>query len=258
MNMVVSIGHNKPPAPLDSAKDAMTELSGWLEDHPVIQSPQEAKDGGAYVERTRIALADARAERDAQTSPLNAALKKIRETYEIVREKTQKNTGGTLETAYCELKRRLTNYASAIEAARIAEAERLRQEADAAAAKAREAEQAEQNAIAAADVGECTDVGAAIVEADGAFAQFKKAEKVAVIATRSVPVRIPSIMGGKSLTMHSHRKLVVDNAQNACKAIMAIGLTERIAAAIATDAKLYEEAYGELPAGVTETWERSL
>lgn len=252
------IGANNPPGPLSSAHDAMTELSAWLAEHPVIQSPSDAKEGGAYVERTRIALSEARAERDTRTRPHNDALKDIRAEYDLVREKTKTNAGGALETAYGELKRRLTDYAQAVEAARIAEAERLRAEAAAKEAQARQAEKAEQDAIAAADVGECSDVGAAIVAADSAFATFKKADRAAVIAERAVPVRIGSIMGNASLSMRTTRKLIVASAADACAAINAIGLTERVASAIVMDARLYEDAYGELPPGVTETWERGL
>ena len=40
--------------------------------------------------------------------------------------------------------------------------------------------------------------------------------------------------------------------------MIAIGLTDQIRTAIVQSAKEFEDAYGELPEGVTETFERSL
>jgi len=62
-------------------------------------------------------------------------------------------------------------------------------------------------------------------------------------------------MGGKSLSMRTIRKLVVADHVDAVKAI---GLTDKIRTAILQSAKDFEEAYGELPPGVTETFERSI
>lgn len=245
--MLAPVGHNRAPGPIDSAKEAMGELGAWLKEHPVIQSPQEAKDGGAYVERTRIALGDMEAERTEKVAPLNKELAGINGAYRLVRE--------PLEKVLKELRRRLTDYATAIEAARIAEANRLRQEAEAKEAAAREAERLEQDAIASVDVGECADVGAAITEADQAFGEFAKANRQAAVAERNVPVRIGSVMGGKALSMRTRRVLVIEDA---CKALKALGLTDEISTAILRSAKHFEEAHGELPAGVVETYERSI
>jgi len=247
VNREPMIGDNNPPTPIDSAKEAMTELSAFLRDNPVIQSPEEAKNGGAYVERTRIALADMETERKAQTEPLNTKLSAINATYKAVRE--------PLESALKLLRARLTKYATDIEAARIAEANRLRAEAEAAEAAAREAERLEQNAVACADVGECTDVGAAIQNADEAFKQFGKADRQAAVAERNVPVRIGSVMGRPAISMHTRKVLVVTDA---VAAVTAIGLTDKIKLAITQSAKDFREAHGELPAGVTEISERSM
>jgi hypothetical protein len=238
---------NQPPSMIDSAEEAMAELSAWLLDHPVIQLPLEAKDGGAFVERTRIALSDMEAERTVKVAPLNEQLAGINGEYREVRQ--------PMERALKELRGRLTAYATAIEAARIAEAEQLRQEAEAKEQAARDAEAREREAIDDAAQGAEADVGGAIAQADAQFAAYQKAGRAAAVATRSVPVRIGSVMGGKSLSMRTVRKLVVSDA---AMAIKSIGLTERITAAILADTRLYEEAYGELPAGITETHERSM
>lgn len=244
------IRHNQPPGPIASAKEAMTELSAFLREHPVIQSPEEAKNGGAYIERTRIALGDMEDERKVRVDPLNKQLATINTAYRIVRE--------PLEKVLKELRRRLTDYANAVEAARIAEATRLAAEREAAARIAREAEQREFDAIAAVDVGECADAGAAIVEADQRFAEFQKADRAAATAAKNVPVRIGSIMGGKSLAMRSNPpKLSVASVDDACKAIRAMGITEALADAICTAARAYHRAHEEYPPGITTTYERS-
>ncbi|MGA9855088.1 MAG: hypothetical protein WBR29_07425 [Gammaproteobacteria bacterium] len=246
----VATTDNQPPGSIDSAKDAMTELSAWLKEHPVIESQPEAKDGGAYVERTRIALAAMEDERKIKVDPLNKQLAAINTAYRIMRE--------PLEKVLKELRRRLTDYAAAIEAARIAEANRLRREAEEKERLAREAEAKEQDAIACADVGECADVGGAIEEANASFAQFQKADRAAAVAERAVPVRIGSVMGNKSLSMRTTRKLVVTDAVAAAKAVIAMGLTDKIRLAILQSAKDFEEAHGELPEGIIETFERSM
>lgn len=238
---------NQPPGTIDSAKLAMTELSGWLKEHPVIQSPPEAKDGAAFVERTRITIAEMEAERTAKVAPLNKELGEINGAYRLVRD--------PLERALKELRSRLTKYAADLEAARIAEAERLRREAEAKERAAREAEAREREAIDDAAQGVESDVGGAIAEADHSFGDYRKADKAAAIAERNVPVRIGSVMGGRSMSMRTTRKLVV---QDAAAAIKVIGLTDDIADAITRAAKKFEDAFGELPAGVVETFERSM
>lgn len=251
--------NNGPPGVIDSAQEAFVELSAFLKEHPVVQSHDEAKQLGAYKERTKIALDDARAERDSKTKPLNERLKVIRTFYDIVREKTDKNKGGILEAAYNEARRRLTDYATAVEAARLAIAEKARAEAEEAERVARAAEEAEREAIASADVGELTDVGGAIAEADGAFKDFQKAGRAAAIAERAVPVRIGSIMGGRSLAMRSQPdKLSIATVEDACSALRAMGLNPEIEQAICAAARKFEKTFEEYPAGITVTKVRSM
>lgn len=255
MSEVATIGHNKPPSVVESAKDALKELSAWLTEHPVILSAEKAKEAGDWIERTRLSLQEARAARDAETSPLNAALKRIREAYNCVREKSGSNRGGALQVAYDELRRRVTAYADAVEAARMAEAARLRAEAQAKEETARQAEMFEQDAIAAVEVGECADVGTAIQDADKAFADYGKADRVAARAERAVPLHIASMMGGKALAMRTVRVLVVNDAVAAVKAMPN---NDRIRLAIVQAAKEFEDHMGCLPDGVAESFERSI
>ena len=240
-------GNNNPSGPIDSAKEAMTELSAFLKEHPVIQSHDDAKAGGAYVERTRIALGEMKTERTAKVAPLNRKLAAINDAYRTVRE--------PLEKVLKELRRRLTDYTTAIEAARIAEANRLAAERAEAERIAREAEKREQDAIAAVDVGECADAGTAIQEADAAFSDFEKAARAAAIAERGVPVRLGSVMGGRSLSMRTTEALKVEDA---CAAIKAMGLTSKIEEAILSSARDFRKAHDELPNGVSSTYERSM
>jgi len=242
-----SVGHNKPPGPIDSAREAMAELSQFTEDNPVIQNLDQAKEAAAYIERTRIALQAMEDERKPQADPLNAELEAINKPYRLVRQ--------PLEKLYEIIKRRLTTYNNAVEAARLKEAQRLREEAEAKERAAREAEANEAAAIAGADVGELTDVGGAIVEADGAFRNFQKADRAAATAERNVPVRIASIMGGKALSMRTVEVIIVEDA---CAAITAMGLSSDLKKQVVKDAKRYREATGELPDGVKSTYERSL
>lgn len=240
---------NNPPTALDHAADALSELAKWLKDHPIIQALPEAKAGVGLKERTLVALNSARDERQAKTQPLRDQLNEIFATYDLVKDK------GTLERGYNELRKRLTAFATSQEEARIAEATRLRNEAAERERVAREAEAAEQEAIANAEVGEVTDVGAAIAQADEAFKGYRVADKQAAIAERNVPLRFGSVLGGKSISMRTTEKLVIDDV---ALAIKALGITEKIAEAILSSARDFRKEFNELPAGIKATFERTL
>lgn len=242
-----SASHNNPPSPIDSAKEAMAELSKFAEDNPVIQDFPQAKLYAAYIERTRVALAAMEDERKPQADPLNAKLEAINKPYRIVRQ--------PLEKLYEIVKARLSKYNNAVEAARLKEAQRLREAAEAAERAARAAEAEEAAAIAGAEVGEITDVGGAIIEADGAFKDFRKADRAAATAERNVPVRIASIMGNKSLSMRTSEVFIVEDA---CAALTAMGCSDDLKRQIIKDAKRYREATGELPDGIRSEFQRSL
>ena len=243
----LGVGGNNPPGPIDSAKDAMAELSAYLAEHPVIQSHDEAKQCGGWIERTRVSLKAMEDERVEKVAPLNEQLSTINGMYRAVRE--------PLTKAYDVLKARLTKYTLAVEEARRIEAERLQREADEKERLAREAEAREQEAISNANEGELTDVGQAIADADGAFNDFQKAGRAAAVAERNAKVRIGSVMGGKALSARNHEVLIVADA---CAAIMAMGLSEALALQITRDAKKFREATGELPDGIVSKVERSL
>lgn len=237
------------PSRLDFAREAMEELRTWLKSTPVVTGEAEAKAGAGVKERTLIALNEARSEREGFTKPIREKLNAIFATYELVKDK------GTLETAYNELRRRLTKYANDIEANRLAEVERLRVTREEAERLAREAEAAEQEAIDDADQGVESDVGEAIERADETFSDFQRADRQVKIAERSVPLRFGSVTGGRSLGMRTKEVLVIDDAE---KAIRIMGVTDKIRDAILSSARDYRNEYEELPAGITATHERSL
>lgn len=247
MHAPIERGHNKPPGPIESAQEAMVELGKFAEETPVIQTFEQAKLAAAFIERTRVALQAMEDERKPQVDPLNAKLEAINKPYRLVRQ--------PLEKLYDLIKARLTKYNKAVEAARLREAQRLRDEAEAKERAAREAEANEAAAIVGAELGECTDVGGAINQADGAFKTFQKAARAAAVAERNVPVRIGSIMGGKALSMRTTEVFIVEDA---CAAITAMGLSDDLKKQIVKDAKRFREATGELPDGVKSTDERSL
>jgi hypothetical protein len=247
---IVTSSDNAPPkTSLDHARDAYAELAEFLKENPVIQTADQAKLAAGLRERTKIAIDAAREERDTKTRPFLDKLAAIRSLFELVKDK------GTFETAYAQLRRRLTDYASAIEAKRAAEAERLRQEAATKEAAAREAEAREQETITNAEQGECSDVAGAIEQADVAFSEFKVANRQAAIAARNVPVRFQSFVGGRSQSMRTVEVLVIDDV---AKAIKVMGLTDKIRDAILSSARDFRKNFDELPDGVRSTWERQL
>jgi hypothetical protein len=245
-NRMVEKTDNSASPAIDAAKDATTGLNAFLTDAPKIDAAN-AKEGGAWVERVRIALAELEDERKSKADPLYARWKAVGEPYSRVAK--------PLERLFGELKRRVSEHFNAVEAARRAEAERLRAEAEAKERAAREAEAREADAIAAVDVGVCEDYGDAIEKADEAFADYRVADRDAARAERDVTARITSIVGGRPVSMRTKRVLVVDDPVAAVKAMWP---NERIEDAIRKAAKDFEDAFGELPAGVTATHERGL
>jgi hypothetical protein len=243
------MGHNNPPDRLAFAVEAYGELSAWLKTTPAITTQAEAQAGAAVNERTLVALNEARAERETKTRPFRDRLNAIFDAYALVKDK------GTLETARAELRKRLTKYANDLEAKRLAEVERLRAEAEEKERLAREAEAAEREAIDDAEQGVESDVGEAILEADQAFTDYRRADKQVAIAAKNVPVRFASVLGGKSRGMRTVEVLTVENFE---QAIRIMGLTPKITEAILGSARDYKKEFGEYPAGINATFERSL
>jgi hypothetical protein len=244
-------GHNQPPSPIDYAKEAMADLANFLTETPVIQTPEQAKQGSLFVERSRKTLQDLDDARKAEAGPLNEKVKAINEQYRCVRD--------PFDGVLSELRRRLTDFAAREEAARIRLAEEARKQAEALEMEARRAEEAERESKANATLGEVTDVAAAIVEADQSFSRFTKADRAAQIAESQTHVRLPSQLGGKALSLREKETLYVDDPIAALMAILAVNAPlENIFGAILMAARKYRKDMGELPPGIRSEITRSI
>lgn len=251
MSALAASGHNNPPHPIDFGREAMADLNRFLTDNPIIQTPEQAKEGALFVERCRKTVADMEDARKKDVAPLNEKVKAINEVYRVVRD--------PLDSVLSELRRRLTDFAARTEAARIKAAEEARKLADAAEMEARRAEEAEREAKQGATFGEVTDVATAIVEADQAFSRFAKADRAAQLAESQTHVRLPSQLGGKALSLREKETLHVDNMLAAVEALMLARIgTDYIHDAILTAARAYRKARGELPPGVRSETTRSI
>jgi hypothetical protein len=242
-----TIGHNKAPGPIEQAKEALTELNAFLTENPVIEQHDQARQAGGWIERTRISLKALEDEQKDKASPLRTKLDAIYASYRVVRE--------PLEKVLLELRRRVTAYTTAEEQRRAIEAAKAREEAERVAAEAQAAIDAANNAMAAADVGECIDAGAAIADATYLMTQANKAERTAVRVERATTVRIGSVMGGRALAARTVEVLVIADA---AKAIKVMGLTDKIRDAILSSARDFRKAYEELPEGIIAEQQRSV
>lgn len=251
-NLRAVIGGNFPPEEakptlIDFAHKAVTAISAWMRDNPVIQDEDAAREGKAQADRANTNLKSLEDERDALVRPLNAQVKAINDRYRTPRT--------NLEDVRNELVDRLTGYAKALERKRLQEAEAVRKAAAEAAQAVLDAEQREREAHEEARQGVCDiDVAAVTVEANAAFARFEKAAHVAARADRDTKVRLG---GGfdRVMTLRNHEVLTVTD-WNA--AIEEMGLTDDITEAVIKSARAYRKALGELPAGINATNERSL
>jgi hypothetical protein len=245
----VAPSDNLPPEnpAIASATDAAALLKTFIADNPVIQTAEEAQQAATWIESTRKTLAAMEDERKPQVEPLNAALSRINGMYRLARE--------PLEAMLTVLRTRWNKWDAAERAKREAIAAEAQRVADEAAARAQALIDQANDAIAAADVGACEDVGTAVVDAHQAMREANKLDRAAGRADKATHVRVASTLGGKALASRRKRVIVIDDV---CAAIKAIGLTEKIALAIQQSAAAFEEVHGELPAGTRETFERSI
>lgn len=247
MNERTTIGHNMPPSAIDDARAAFKALSDYLAATPVIADDATAREAKLYVDRAKLTLADLDAAKTRESKPLHDEWKACLEKFKPATE--------YLTRVADELKTRLAAYMRAEETRRLqeaAEAWRIAQEAERAA---REAERLEAEAKENAAMGEIgSDVGAAIVDADAAFAEFERAKRAAAIADKDAHLRIG---GGFSrvASLRTKETLVLEDAG---KALKAIGLTDKIRDAILSGARDYRRLKGKLPAGVAATTEQVL
>jgi hypothetical protein len=248
------VGGNNPPSPIEMAESIQQVLSDWMKDHPVIQTEDEARAAKPLIDRAKAAMDEIEAERDGKVRPLNDKVAEINAEYKAVHNIDPKKPG-TFNKIFNELKARVADYLRREEQKRLiaaAEARRIQKEAE---HQAREAEEREHQALHGASLGEVdVDMAAVTKEADAAFEAFERQSRFADRAEKDTRVKIGGGFAA-SLGLRNSEVLQVDDA---LKAIVVIGATDRIREAILTEARAYRKANGRLPDGVSATTERKL
>jgi len=248
------VGGNNPPGPLEMAESIMQTLSDWMKDHPVIDTEEDARAAKPLIDRAKAAMDELETERDGKVRPLNEEVAKINAEYKALHN-TDPKKPGTFNKVFNELKFRVAEFLRKEEQKRLAaaaEARRIQEEAE---RQAREAEAREREALENAGAGEAdVDVAAVTKQADEAFSTYERQSRFAERAERDTKVKLGGGFAG-AVSLRSTEVLQVDDA---LKAIVIIGTTERIREAILTEARAYRKANGRLPDGVSATTERKL
>jgi hypothetical protein len=236
-----------------SAEQALPLLSSFIADNPVFQNAEDLQKGGVWIESARKTLAALEDERKPKVEPLNAALAIINEPYRRVRQEIEgtKQAKGLLEI----LVDRWNAGEKAERKRREAIAEATRLEAEKAARVAQALIDQTNDAIAAADVGACEDVGSAVIDARAAIRNANILDRTANRAEKETHVRVASQLGGRALAPRSEWVLTIDDPG---QLIAAMGLSERTADSLRTDARAFFKATGEWPDGLTATKDRSI
>jgi hypothetical protein len=250
----IMLNHNNPPDCIESGAETSVALSAWLAENPLIYSEEQARDAKLLLDRSKASAGEIEDNRKRETKPLNDQLDEINGRYKAMHN-TDPKKPGVLDKVMNELRKRLTVFAQAEEAKRLAEAEAKRRAAEFAEREAREAEAKEREAIANASAGELgVDVTQVVVAADKAFKDFEKADREAARAERESKVKIA---GGwlNSVGLKTKETLVLVSY---AKAITAIGPNPKIEAAILSAARDYRTKTGNLPEGVSSEITRAI
>jgi hypothetical protein len=241
------IGDNNPPSMATTAGEVANDLSGWMANHPVIQTEAEARESKVFVDRAKLCIQDLEAERDNLVRPLNAEVQRINGHYRSPR--------SLLERVLDELKARLATFLRAEEQKRVQAADEARARAEEAERIAREAERVEKDRIADAAAGEIDiDVASLSRDADQAFSAYEKATRQAELAERETRVRIG---GGfqRALGLKTETTLVV---MDEVLALKDMGLTEYIKEAMIKSARAYKKLHGKYPQGIEAQTQRKV
>lgn len=243
---MAEIGHNQPPGMIESAAETLKDISAWLAERPIITGEADAREAKLMADRGKLAIKDLEDERKAQTVPLDRQLEEINARY--------RGPKNSLKSILDILSSRLTVFLQEEERKRIEAANQARRLAAEAEAKAREAERLEKEAMDAAAVGELDiDIGRVSATADAAFADYKKADRQAVIAERDTHVKLGRGLTGRSGSLRSVEILKVVDA---AAAVRAMDGHEEIIEIIRKAAKQYRKVFGELPPGIESHWEQ--
>lgn len=237
---------NFPPTNIETVQTLASEISDFLKEHPVIEGEDALRTAKPWMDRARLGLADLDAERKGRKQVFQKEIDAIEDEYRTPRT--------ILQRIYEILKDRVTHGIRKEEEIRRREAEEARKRVEEAEKAAREAEQQERESIADASSGVESDVGSATRHADAAFSAFKRAEREAARAEKATDVKVG---GGFSRAISTRFKetLVVEDP---LKAISIMGWSERLFAALITDAREYRKRCGQLPHGIISQGERKV
>jgi len=247
MSNLARMGHNNPPGPIEIGQVTLADASLWLAENPVIETEETAREAAVMERRVKASFDEIEAERVKAVKPLNDQVKSINDNHRAAQK--------PLESARNTIKQRVLAYMQAEEAKRRAEAARIAAEAAEAERIAREAEAAEREAkenAAQGVVGE--DVVSATIHADQAFSRFERLDRLHSIAAKDAKVRIGT-GHGRALSLRTVEVLSVDDA---FKALKAMGLTANLREAFLTEARAYRKTTGNLPEGISATFEQKL
>lgn len=237
-------GNNGPPSIIDDAWSTYRSVSEWMEGAPVITSADVAAEAKLFWDRAKAAAKDLEAERVSRVKPLNDTVDGINADFK----KVSKPLGDLTK----ELQTRMSAFALAEEARKAREAAEARRVAEEAEAAAREAERLEQEAKEDAAAGCVVDVGAAIGDADAAFAEYQQASRAAALAERDVKGRISGGFG-RAFSVRTTETLTIADPVKVVVAIMEKTgrVPEKVTDALLTAARDFRKTFGSLPGGVT-------
>lgn len=253
-NPRAAIGGNFPPSAIDLAAPHIEALRGFLNANPIISTDEESRAGKSVLDAAAGALKAIEAERKSLVDPLNAEIKEHNGKYHKYHNADAKRPG-IWDKLVLEVRGRLTGYARMLERQRFEAEDAARRVAEETAEAARRAAEAEAEAREAAAAGVCdVDLGAAIEDAQTTSQAALRAMWTAQRAEKETKVRITG-GSGNAVSLKDHEILSVTDWR---AAIEEIGLTDRLREAILTEARAYRKAMGDLPAGITANYERSL
>lgn len=218
------------------------EINEWLKEHPVIETPEDAKALKVFIDRGALGIQDMEDERRKEQQPHVEAVEAVRVKYrgpKQVIEKILEHAQGRL-SVYLKAEK-AKREAIAAEAARVvAEAER----------QAREAERLEQDALGSVAAGELgVDVQATSLAADEAFSRFQRVSREAARAEKATNVKV----GGGFRRAAGLRTSTTISVTDAVAAVQAIGTTDGIKEEIIKAARIYHNQVGEWPPGIEAT-----
>lgn len=239
---MIDLPGNNNPSMVATILITADEINEWLKEHPVIESPEDAKTIKVFIDRGALGIQDMEDERIKEQQPHVEAVEAVRAKYRGPKQ--------IIEATLGHAKARLAAYmraekekreAIAAEAARVvAEAER----------QAREAERVEQDALGSVAAGELgVDVQATSLAADEAFSRFQRVAREAARAEKATKVKVG---GGfrRAAGLRTETTLTVDDPATA---LLAVECTDEIREAIIKAAKSYHQKIGAWPPGVSAT-----